>query len=305
MLSEKNLLTKSYQTLTRQRLSPLYFILLTLLFFYFIKTKLDTSPFQLILSQKYVVLAALGISMTFIFLKAFAWYLSWHSQNILISYFQTFNIFLIAAAVELLVYPAKVSADLFSISYLKNYRIAQKVKSVLLFRIGAITPFIVISFFWLAIHHVFYFGIGITIFMVVIIKFGSGFFKRLQSMPHLGKTLGSVIVISCLTILVEFIRISVLLSLFHFPTSIDFFLWFIVSHSLGVASGIPSGLGVKDVSLGMYLRGFIAPGDIALFLIISRLTGEIFTASLGWCVAGRQVFQLMTQANPTATTSPK
>ena len=122
---------------------------------------------------------------------------------------------------------------------------------------------------------------------------------------HFWKALGAVVVLTCVLILMEFLRVTILLRLFHFRPSFDFFLWFFLSHVIGVASGVPSGLGVKDVALGIYLKGFLSVPEIALFLILCRLTGEVFSAFLGWCVAGQHALGVLTGPRERLPLPPK
>ena len=102
--------------------------------------------------------------------------------------------------------------------------------------------------------------------------------------------------VTVVLIFFELARVSLLLGMFQFRPSVNFLLWFIFAHSLGVASGMPAGLGVKDATLGMYLKGHLSISEIASFLLLLRGTAEVFAALLGWCVAGQKILNCLPNA---------
>jgi uncharacterized membrane protein YbhN (UPF0104 family) len=292
MKLDQDSFNKFYQFLTQKKLGLFYFIVLTVLLILFFQKKIDHVLIQTLLKNRDTIAMALGISLIFILTKSLGWFYTWRSQNILLSYLNSGRLFLMASAIDLLVYPAKISADLFSIAYLKDYNLTQKTKAVLLFRICAILPFIVLTSYWLARHSFFYLLIGFAL-LGIVLKLPSRYLRQLKGILPYWKTMLILVTLTLITLLVEFARISILLRIFRFNITPDFLLWFVVSHSLGVASGIPAGLGVKDAALVFYLAGMLSPAEIAVFLILLRFTGEIFSAFLGWCLAGQQALQLL------------
>ena len=102
----------------------------------------------------------------------------------------------------------------------------------------------------------------------------------------------TILFLSLSNILVEFFRASLILYVLGFNINLNFFFIFMVASVLGSASFLPLGLGVKDFSLGAYLYKFMPLVPITLFLIILRLSGEIFSACLGWLLFGREFVKL-------------
>lgn len=275
------------------------FVMLTALLLLFVAQKADQGVVAKLWTSPQLLAEVLLLQSLYILTKSSGWYIAWRSQAVEITYRESVSLFLMSAFVDLLVFPTAVSSDLFKLAYLKRADRSQKLSAILICRAATITPYVAAVFIFLITRSSNWIWAG---FGFVAIAVGY-LFKRFNSV--LRTNWGTYIRIVAMTVAALFFdcaRARCLLALFGLSSGLDFLGQFSVCHVLGILTALPFGLGTKDAGYFYFLNGVLSHADIAAFLILLRLTGEIPSALCGWLIAGRKTIAVWQLAAPQTTT---
>jgi len=228
-----------------------------------------------------LLLGAFVLSTVFTLVKALAWKIAFKAEEIDLSYYECVKIFSLSSLVDFLFFPSTISADLFKLAYLKNYGIAQKLRAIVLFRVATSSAYALVLIAYFAQVSVLLTLFGLLAFCLVV-------FRRYQPgamaayFRRVAWVFGALVLLTLLVICITFSRAYLLAGLFDAALPLRFLFEYVVSHFVGVLSAVPMGLGAKDLSLGYFLSEHLSTEQIGLFLILLRLSGEVYGALLGW-----------------------
>lgn len=279
-----------------------FFLLVSFLFLSILSSsfsKLSGFLYQNIL----LLLFLLFLQLIYVFSRALCLNLSLENQGIKYSFKESLVLFFTSIFVEIISFPSKIGSDLFKYKMVKADK--KKVfKSILIFRVGMAIPFVIVFFCYIIFlkWQLFIVLIFLVFLMYVIKPFRKIFLgwlnsKKLKRLKTAFKkknikTFFFISILTAFSLVVEFFKMMLILSVFGFKFNISFFFVFLLSMALGGISNIPFGLGVKDASLGAYLTKFISFNEFLLFAVIIRFVGEIFTALIGWLLLSKEMIKL-------------
>jgi hypothetical protein len=287
---------KLFTFLQRRKLVVFYFAVLSLLFALAL-SRFGSGIKPADLARHWpLFLGAIGFELLYIIIKTHAWYCAWRAHGVVLTWLECLKLFLISVFIDLVMFPTAVASDTFKYARLNhNGDSSSRIKAIVLFRLTAVVPVVVIaSAYLLSVLSSTTYALGVG--SLIIIFSGWCFRKKL------GLVIGGhfvtviwLIALSTLTTLLDALRASLLLNVFGGCLFGKVLAYLSVSQMAGWFSGVPMGFGAKDVSLGYLLQGCLDPLAAISFLLMLRLTGEIFTACLGWCLASKETFRLLRQ----------
>ena len=276
----------------------LYFIVLSFLFVFFIRNDVHGDLLGIIVDHWVYLVYIVPFIVAFVLFKAVAIHISMRSSAIPFSFQQSVHLFMLTTFIDVTVFPNKVSSDVFKYAYLKDVTRWKRIKSILVFRLGNILFFVII--FILYFYRVSVLGtLGLLAVLLILSLTGvvPRIVNKVFSSPSLltradVAPLLSIAFLTFCDFCVEVGKLMVLLVFFfHISVPLDIIFVYIIAHSLGVLSHVPMGIGLKDISLSIYLIQFMSASDIFLFLVLMRLFGEILVAFLGWILIGRKIWK--------------
>lgn len=264
-----------------------FFAVVNLLFFMVLKRAFSGVDWSVFSNHFFTLLTCVGFSLVYSIVSAVNWKIICDSQNISFTLRESFKIICVSSLIDVVVFPSRISSDVYRASRLKDRGIRTGVQVTAAYRVGKIIPFLILTPLLLikdgAIP-----GKSL-LFIVALLAIGGYLVRKAPQLTPFWKPLLIVLALNTLLLLTEYTRTYLLLSLFH-PFDYQHMLTsFLLSNSAGAASGIPLGLGAKDVSWGLLLKSTLTPAHLALFLLLLRLTGELFNALLGWIFSGRKI----------------
>ena len=295
MASIRSRISRIYFALIRRELIVCYFVLLSLLLIYALQRINDLSAIELFTANKGTIVCCLALSFLYACVKAVVWCVAWRSQEMNIPFLISLKIFYVSAFIDLLVFPSRLSSDVYRATYLNEFPLRNRIRSIVLFRVGATLPYLLIVTYYLIQNRYFL----LMICFLLIGLFGlwkKGVARQVHFLAEAWLPLLVVFTSSLFLIFVDFFRAFFILAIFDYHATAEFLLWWGVSYTIGTASGLPLGLGPTDASLAFYLNEVLSAHEITIFLVLLRVTGEIFSAAIGWILSGKDTIEMIKRA---------
>jgi len=263
------------------------FVILSILFFEAARTTASVGILELLGNNLHLLGAVLCLALVFAAVKICCWRVVFRCHGISLTFSKLIELFYISAFIDLLVFPARVASDSYKALVLKDFPLRDRLKAIVLFRVASTLPFILVVLGFLFVRNsiVTLLILVLLIVLLFVVRARLGFLK--EALAKKGAFL-YVLLATLLLIVSEYYRASFLLMLFKLAPEPLFLLEFGLAHAVGVVSGLPIGLGAEDLSLAFFLRDDLSLVEIAIFLAVFRLSGEFFSAFIGWGISGKQ-----------------
>lgn len=284
-----------FKKINRFLSSPIFIIsgfsVLTLLLISFLNRHYTEFDWNLPLHHLPLIFMSLCLSLLFLCVSSWQWKIAARSFKIYLPISTAFSTTLTCSLIDLLVFPSKVSSDVFRSKSLGGVEFKESLKVVLFYRAAKAGPFLILTPLALLLVGVSPLWVGLG--MMALIAAGLRFSGRIKSLAPSWKNLGVASLLTGLLIFTESVRSWLLIRLFHDVAMGSVMASHLISVGAGNLSGIPLGLGTKDLSWGLMLKNYLSGPQIILFLLLLRLTGEIFGAVLGWIVSGKKIWSII------------
>lgn len=292
-MAKNNKFKKITNFFYRKEVFLVFFLILSALFVYAI-SRMELNQVKNFIQLNYFKIILLFIlAIIFSMIRSLSFKLALNSKKIDFTFLKSFKFFLMSMLIEVTVFPSKVASDIFKFYYLKKYSWKPKLQAILLFRIGIMFGFLIPVLILLFLKNTLW-GVLVLLIIILVVFFYTIFskynkFKKyLEIIKNNTFTLLKISLLNMGSLIIDVLRISILASLFGIGFSIDFMLVYFVAIVLGVISNLPIGIGVKEISLGTYLSTLIGVDQVIIFLVLFRLTGELFSGFLGWVLFGKE-----------------
>jgi uncharacterized membrane protein YbhN (UPF0104 family) len=246
------------------------------------------------------IVLCLVLSSAFCLAQSMAWYAALRSAGVAASYRTCLKLMYMGAAIDITVFPARLSSDAFRLWYMRDRSLTSAALGIATFRMAALSPYLMYALLFAAQHA--RVAASGALSGVVLLAVATAIWRRKSPKSRIAVAIrncwsGLLVAIpaSSLAVTTEVLRNLALLSLVGLAPSWEMVHVYLASHMIGVLSGLPFGIGAKDLSLTAFLANHLSAGAIARYLLLARITGELASATAGLLLFGGEVREFLRQ----------
>ncbi|MBL7661449.1 hypothetical protein JNK13_01735 [bacterium] len=192
-----------------------------------------------------------------------------------------------ATFVDLTVFPARISSDIYRYQTLSGISAPAKLRTVATYRLSTMIPLILVIFYALCsevtteIWSLFLALLGLSVGLVIYRIFRRYNFFNSSDLILLAK----LAALGVLALLVDLFRSYLLISTFTVMPFAEYATKHLIAQGIGALSGLPLGIGAKDLSLIYFFKSILTSPQVGAFIAVQRLTGELLGAFLGFLLS--------------------
>jgi len=279
----------------KRRLLALLLAVLSIAFVYVLSRNAraaETLELGLLLDGK-TLLVLPGLSALYILAKSISLFLCVRWAGGTESLFACFKIFCQSVFMEITLFPSKPAGDAYKYGVLRSLAGRDRLLAIGLFRAGPVLVLTLIGIVVLAGSRPLLAVVLLACLPVLALgcrrRAGRILRQPLSRIAESGgrralRNLPLLVFLSLLSTLVWSVQAFWIAGLVSGKTIPfwSFLAAFLLANALGALSSLPFGLGVKDASLGLYLRAFLSAQELVIALLLMRLFGELSTGLAGW-----------------------
>ncbi len=236
-------------------------------------------------AESWNIAAIFAAAMGFVLCKAAALCFAARAAGVNLGFSNAAKLLCQSVFVELTLFPSKVAGDAFKYFRLPAGQQAEKVKTLMVFRVTSFAPCMMVLFLFPK-------SVFSWLFSALLLAAAIWFWLgknggRMALTPVMLSVCGHVLALllwACQGYLLLGLVGSAAPGFAHFVGI------FLLAQMTAAASSLPFGLGVKEVMFGVSLGSFLGADQLLLFLVLQRLSGELLTAFVGWLMLLPEVF---------------